>query len=212
MSLADSIGEMLRVAFAGDDNLPQSFIDLLDRLTATSSDPPRALGGLSDTEFKALLVDVIPRLRSFALSLARNSSVADDLVQEALIRAWNARDRYAGGTNFKAWTLTILRNQFLNGLRRRKHTAEWNDEAAEKVLIGAADQDRNIHVADVAAALRRLPAEQRQALMLVGAEQLTYEQTAEICGVPIGTIKSRVARGRAALVRLVESEPNEEAA
>lgn len=207
--MADSIGAVLQAAFApADDALPQVFLDLLDRLAATAEARTPAPGTLSDAEFKTALLEVMPRLRAFARSLSGDSSQADDLVQDTLIRAWNARDRYAAGSSFKAWTFTILRNTFLSAMRRKRFTAEWNDNVAERVLVGAADQDRQLHVADVEKALRKLPEAQRQVLMLVGAEELTYEQAAEICQVPLGTIKSRVARGREALLRLVNGEPD----
>jgi RNA polymerase sigma-70 factor (ECF subfamily) len=204
---------MLQVAFAPDDDaLPQVFIDLLDRLAAAAESRTPAPGTLSDAEFKAALLEIMPRLRAFARSLSGDASQADDLVQDTLIRAWNARDRFQKGTSFKAWSFTILRNLFLSGMRRTRYTAEWNDNVAERVLVASADQDRHLHVADVEAALQKLPEAQRQVLMLVGAEQLTYEQAAEICGVPLGTIKSRVARGREALLRLIDGEPDEDAA
>jgi len=209
MSLADSIGSMLRSAFSGgDEALPQIFLDLLDRLTAT--DGVRAPDGLSDAEFKASLTAIIPRLRAFARSLARDEGLADDLVQDAMMRAWKARDRFQAGTSFKSWMFTILRNSFLSQLRRKRFTAEWNEEAMESKLVAAADQDRNINLADVEVALRKLPEVQRQALLLVGAEQLTYEEAAEVCNVPLGTIKSRVARARTALARYVEGSEEEE--
>jgi RNA polymerase sigma-70 factor (ECF subfamily) len=105
---------------------------------------------------------------------------------------------------------TILRNSFLSQLRRKRFTAEWNEEAMESKLVAAADQDRNINLADVEVALRKLPEVQRQALMLVGAEQLTYEEAAVVCNVPLGTIKSRVARARTALARFVDGDLQEE--
>lgn len=209
MSLADSIGAVLQAAFASaDDALPPVFIDLLDRLAASAEARTPVPGTLSDAEFKAALLEAMPRLRSFARSLCGDAAQADDLVQDTLIRAWNARDRYAAGSSFKAWTFTILRNQFLSAMRRTRFTAEWNDNAAERVLVASADQDRQLHVADVQRALAKLPEAQRQVLMLVGAEELTYEQAAEICQVPLGTIKSRVARGREALQRLIDGEPD----
>jgi RNA polymerase sigma-70 factor (ECF subfamily) len=129
-----------------------------------------------------------------------------------MMRAWNARDRFQQGTSFKSWSFTILRNSFLSSLRRKKHTAEWNEEAMGDMLTAAPDQDRHINIADVQRALDKLPPVQREALLLVGAEQMTYEEAAVVCAVPLGTIKSRVNRGRATLARLVEGKIDEDVA
>jgi RNA polymerase sigma-70 factor (ECF subfamily) len=206
MSLADNIGLVLQSAFGGDETLPQVFLDLLDRLDAGALDESRAPGALSDAEFKAELTAAIPALRSFGRSLCRDNTLADDLVQDTMVRAWNARARFQAGTNFNSWTSTILRNGYLSQMRRKRFTADWNEEVMERKLTTSADQDRNLHLSDVGEALRKLPEAQRQALMLVGAEQMSYEEAAEVCDVPVGTIKSRVARGRAALTVIIDGE------
>ncbi|MDO9490353.1 MAG: sigma-70 family RNA polymerase sigma factor [Sphingomonadaceae bacterium] len=204
MSMRSSIGEMLKSAFVPDDQvLPRSFLDLLDQLAALEESKPRP-GALSDDAFKDQIAAVIPQLRAFGRSLSGSSDRADDLVQEAVLRAWAARERFQEGTSFKAWTFTILRNLFLSQMRRTRFTAEWDELAAERVLAAPADQDRHLHVADVQRALNKLPEAQREALVLVGAGGVTYEEAAEICDCPIGTIKSRVARGRTALIAMIE--------
>ena len=165
-----------------------------------------AIETLPDNEFKAQLAVVIPHLRAFGRSLAGNRENADDLVQETLLKAWVARKRYQAGTNLRAWTFIILRNLFLSQVRRARFKGEWDDLVAERVLAAPASQDKHVHLADVQRALQCLPAAQREALVLVGAGGFAYEEAASICGVAVGTIKSRVARGRAALDQLMNGD------
>lgn len=159
---------------------------------------------LSDADFKAELASVIPHLRAFGRSLSGNADLADDLVQETLMKAWAARKRFQAGTNMRAWTFIILRNLYLSQMRRARFKGEWDDLAADKILAAPASQDRHVELADLQRALLLLPQPQREALILVGAGGFAYEEAAEICGVAVGTIKSRVARGRAALEALME--------
>ena len=154
---------------------------------------------LSDPEFKKQLAQVIPHLRAFGRSLSGNRDLADDLVQETLLKAWAARKRFQAGTNMRAWTFIILRNLFLSQMRRARFKGEWDDLVAERVLAAPASQDKHVELADMQRALMHLPQPQREALILVGAGGFAYEEAAEICGVAVGTIKSRVARGRVAL-------------
>ncbi len=158
---------------------------------------------LSDTEFKRQLGEVIPHLRAFGRSVSGNRDLADDLVQETLMRAWGARARFHGGTNMRAWTFIILRNLYLSQMRRQRFRGEWDDLVAERVLATPAGQDKQIELGDMQRALMMLPASQREALILVGAGGFAYEEAADICGVAVGTIKSRVARGRVALEALL---------
>lgn len=161
---------------------------------------------LSDADFKVELAGIIPHLRAFGRSLSGNRDTADDLVQETLLKAWNARARYQAGTNMRAWTFIILRNLFLSQVRRSRFTGEWDDLAAERALAAPASQDKQIELADVQRALQQLPDAQREALILIGAGGFAYEEAAEICGVAVGTIKSRVARGRVALEDLLQGQ------
>lgn len=158
---------------------------------------------LPDAEFKRHLADVIPHLRAFGRSLSGSRDLADDLVQETLMRAWAARDRFHAGTNMRAWTFIILRNLYLSQMRRQRFRGEWDDLVADRVLAAPAGQDTQIELADLNRALMYLPPPQREALILVGAGGFAYEEAAEICGVAVGTIKSRVARGRVALEALL---------
>ena len=158
---------------------------------------------LSDPEFKDQLSAVIPHLRAFGRSLSGSRDLADDLVQETLLKAWAARKRFQAGTNMRAWTFIILRNLFLSQMRRARFKGEWDDVTAAKILAAPASQDRHIELGDMQRALMHLPQPQREALILVGAGGFAYEEAAEICGCAVGTIKSRVARGRVALEALL---------
>jgi RNA polymerase sigma factor (sigma-70 family) len=158
---------------------------------------------LSDDEFREQLGLVIPHLRAFGRSLSGNRDTADDLVQETLLKAWAARKRFQAGTNMRAWTFIILRNLYLSQMRRARFKGEWDDLAADRLLAAPASQDRHVELADMQRALMHLPQPQREALILVGAGGFAYEEAAEICGVAVGTIKSRVARGRVALEALL---------
>jgi RNA polymerase sigma-70 factor (ECF subfamily) len=158
---------------------------------------------LSDPEFKTQLAQVIPHLRAFGRSLSGNRDLADDLVQETLLKAWAARKRFQAGTNMRAWTFIILRNLYLSQMRRARFKGEWDDLVADRLLAAPASQDKHVELADMQRALLHLPQPQREALILVGAGGFAYEEAAEICGVAVGTIKSRVARGRVALEALM---------
>ena len=137
---------------------------------------------LSDPEFKDQLAQVIPHLRAFGRSLSGSRDVADDLVQETLLKAWAARKRFQAGTNMRAWTFIILRNLFLSQMRRARFKGEWDEITASKLLAAPASQDRHIELSDMQRALLHLPQPQREALILVGAGGFAYEEAAEICG------------------------------
>jgi len=154
---------------------------------------------LSDADFKEQLALVIPQLRAFGRSLSGDRDLADDLVQETLMKAWGARARFQAGTNMRAWTFIILRNLYFSQVRRRRFRGEWDELTADRILAAPASQDKHVELGDVQRALLQLPQSQREALILVGAGGFAYEEAAEICGVAVGTIKSRVARGRVAL-------------
>lgn len=160
-----------------------------------------------DTEaFKAELLGVLPHLRAFARGLSGRSDYADDLVQEAAIKAWTARDRYTPGTNMRAWTFAILRNHYLSELRRNRRQTDVDDEVVERMLVVDPEQEGGIHLSDMQTALQKLPPERREAVLLIGAGGFTYEEAAEICECAIGTMKSRVARARAELARLLDED------
>jgi RNA polymerase sigma-70 factor (ECF subfamily) len=148
---------------------------------------------------------MLPHLRAFGRSLTGNADMADDLVQETMLKAWKARGSYIpGGSSMKSWAFVILRNCFLSQMRRKKFTAEYDELAAERLLVAPDDQADSLHLADVQRALMMLPVDQREALILIGAGQLSYEEGAEICGCAVGTMKSRVSRARSALHDILE--------
>ena len=156
------------------------------------------------------LVEALPRLRAFAISLAHDVTRADDLVQETILKAWNAADRFEPGTNLDAWLFTILRNQFLTARRKAKREIEDADGNHAARLTAAPDQHDRLNFEDLRAALARLPDAQREAVLLVGASGLSYEEVAEIAGVAVGTIKSRVNRARVSLAAMLSTEGGED--
>ena len=155
-------------------------------------------------EFKKMLVEVIPHLRAFGHSLTGNIDLANDLAQEALMKAWVARGRFHAGTSLKAWCFVILRNTYISQMRRKKFTGEYNEIAAERILSAPASQQEPLHLSDVQRALLELPDCQREAIILIGAGGFSYEDAAEICGCAIGTIKSRVSRARQTLEEIMD--------
>lgn len=159
-----------------------------------------------ESGFRKELLATLPHLRAFARGLCGRPDVADDLVQETAIKAWTARDRFIEGTNMRAWTFVILRNHYRSELRRNRRQGDYDEGVAERVLIAEPGQEGPLHLDDMQRALQKLPAERREALLLVGAGGFSYEEAAEICGCAIGTMKSRVARGRAALVQLLDED------
>lgn len=144
-----------------------------------------------------------PHLRAFAISLTSNVDRADDLVQETLLRAIANIERFQPGTNMQAWLFTILRNLFHSEYRKRRREVEDVDGKYAAGLAVQPGQGAHLDFEDLQRALARLPHDQREALLLVGASGFSYEQTAEICGCAVGTIKSRVNRARTRLAELM---------
>jgi RNA polymerase sigma-70 factor (ECF subfamily) len=166
-----------------------------------------AVGGAAenDEEFRRELVALIPHLRAFARTLCGDPAAADDLAQDAMLKAWDARASFQLGTNMKAWTFMILRNQFYSEKRRSWRQSQLDQEAAERTLVAADDPEAPVALDELRLALRSLPDEQREALVLVGAGGFAYEEAAEICGCAVGTVKSRVSRARRALQAALEA-------
>ena len=159
-----------------------------------------------DTDWRDDVVRMIPALRAFAWSLCHNGSDADDLVQDTLIKAWTNREKFEPGTNLRAWLFTILRNTYYTQVIRRRR--EVRDEQGEYAgaLKSAPTQDWSVAMHAMQDALKHLPDEHREALVLVGAAGLSYEEAAEICGCAVGTIKSRVSRARARLLKIMDAD------
>lgn len=160
-----------------------------------------------DARFRHELHQTVASLRAFARGLCGNNAMADDLAQEALLKAWAARTSFRQGTNLKAWIFTILRNHYFTQRQRNARFAQWDPEIAERSLVSAPSQGNGLDLKDLYRGLQTLSPEQREALLLVGAAGVSYEEAAEICGCVIGTIKSRVARARAALKNYMEGDP-----
>ena len=157
-------------------------------------------------DFKSELLALIPFLRAFARSLTGNQEAADDLAQETLVKAWQSRSSFIPGTNLKAWLFTILRNQFYSDRRRAWRQAPWDQDAAERMPGTSQDQNWAADLSDTTRALKLLPDEQREALILVGAGGFSYMDAAAIVKCNVGTVKSRVARARKALLAILESQ------
>lgn len=151
------------------------------------------------------LPGLLPELRAFARFLARDAALADDLVQEAILRGLRAEAQWDPATSLRAWMFHILRNVFLEQMRRRGTERRALERMPEPDQRPPEQEARN-DMADLARALQVLPLPQREALILVGAHGLSHEEAAAVCNVPVGTIKARVARARAALARGVGPE------
>jgi RNA polymerase sigma-70 factor (ECF subfamily) len=149
-----------------------------------------------ETAFKAELVSFIPHMRAFARSLCRDLSEAEDIAQDALTSAWASRHRYTPGTNLRAWLFTIVRNQFYSTRRRAWRTAQLDPATAERTLMANDNPTATLELDELRRALAMLSDQQREALILVAAGGLSYEEASEICRVAVGTVKSRVSRAR----------------
>ncbi|MBH0237264.1 sigma-70 family RNA polymerase sigma factor [Methylobrevis albus] len=158
------------------------------------------------TNFRDGLLAEIPSLRAFAISLCGKLDRADDLVQETLMKAWAANASFTEGTNLRAWLFTILRNVYFSQLRRTRREVEDADGKHAATLSVVGEQHARLDLGDFKEALAKLPPDQREVLTLIGASGFSYEEAAEICGVPVGTIKSRLNRARARLTALLAIE------
>lgn len=149
------------------------------------------------------ILSLLPHLRAFARSLTNNPSRADDLVQDTVVKAWSNIDKFAEGTNLRAWLFTILRNIYYSDLRKRKRETEDVDGVLAARLATQPSQIDSVELQDFRQAMTVLNEEQREALILTGASGFSYDEAAAICGCAVGTIKSRVNRARARLAELL---------
>jgi RNA polymerase sigma-70 factor (ECF subfamily) len=197
-SVRDHIGAELRAAYAGFEagDLPGRVLDLLSLLDGALSREAAAAGAA----FRDGLMNAVPGLRAFALSLGVDATQAEDLVQETLMKAWANQHRFQSGTNLMAWLCTILRNHFYTECRKRRREVEDADGALAAKLTAPAAQEHGSDLRAVWEHLGGLPPLQREALMLVAARGMTYEAAAEVMGCQVGTMKSRVSRARSFLV------------
>jgi RNA polymerase sigma-70 factor, ECF subfamily len=149
------------------------------------------------------MLAAIPSLRAFAISLTNDPVRADDLVQDTILRAWTNSHRFEPGTSLMAWLFTILRNLFLSEYRKRRREVEDVDGSYAEGLMTLPDQQGHLDFEDFRVALAKLSVDHREALILVTAQGMSYEEAAEVCGVAIGTVKSRVNRARHRLAELL---------
>ena len=156
--------------------------------------------------FRQDLIALIPHLRAVSHLLCGNRPIAEDLAQEALSKAWRARERFEPGSNLKAWLFTILRNEFYSHARRAKWETQWDEARGETIPAPACEQERAMELSDIPRALGELPASQREAVILVAAGGFTYEDAARLSGTSAQNLKSRVSRGRGRLLKLVDGE------
>ena len=162
------------------------------------------------TEFARLLEAQLPRLRRYARALTRDPSRADDLVQDTLVRALDKQHLYQDGTNLRAWLFTLMHNQHVNNARR--NVREDNSLDVDTVaahLVAVTDHTASRQLGELDEAIGKLVMEQRQVILLIGLEGMSYEETAAILDVPVGTVRSRLSRGREALRRLMGMEEDE---
>ena len=181
--------------------LPQRLIELLEALAAKDKKHPAVNASLKDA-----LLAMIPNLRAFAISLCGNHERADDLVQETLLKAWSHIDSFQEGTNLRAWLFTIFRNSYFSEIRKRHREVEDRDGKKVESLSVAPAQQGHLDMQDLRKALDMLPPDQREAVVLVGAAGMSYEEAAEIAHCAVGTVKSRVNRARVKLASLLGIE------
>jgi RNA polymerase sigma-70 factor, ECF subfamily len=166
------------------------------------------MGTESPPEVKKELLAAIPRLRALAIGLCGKTDRAEDLVQEAVMRAWANLSSFQPGTNMGAWLYTILRNEFYTELRKRRHEVPDPDGAFAATLVSQPSQESRADFQDLRLALAKLAPPQREAILLVGASGISYEEAARICNCAVGTMKSRVYRARMHLMSLLSLNPD----
>lgn len=155
-------------------------------------------------EWGALLEAQIPRLRAYARMLCSDPVLADDLVQDCMVRALKARCRFRAGSNLSAWLTVIMRNHYITLVRKKRELPD-PDGAHTESLVALPDQDDRMELQDLGAALKRLPHEQREALLLVAVQGFSYQEVADLTEVALGTVKSRVSRAKTSLECVLES-------
>ena len=160
-------------------------------------------------QLRQQMLDLIPSLRGFAVSLTGDSERGDDLVQETLMKAWANFGSFTEGTNLRAWLFTILRNEFYSQMRKKGREVEDVDGSYAAKLAVHPSQQAHIDLAELRKALATIPSDQREALILVAASGFSYEEAATICGCAVGTIKSRVNRARVRLTDIMKVDEDE---
>ncbi|MGQ3672944.1 sigma-70 family RNA polymerase sigma factor [Xanthobacter sp. TB0136] len=170
------------------------------------SHAPRNSTADEGLELRNRVVELLPALRAFARALTRDRSEADDLVQETLLKALSNIDKFEPGTNLRAWLFTILRNSFYTDIRKRKRESEGLSMLGLQSSNAGPEQEWALTLKSLEEALKHLPDDQREAVVLVGAAGLSYEEAANVCNCAVGTIKSRVNRARTKLLTLMGAD------
>lgn len=164
-------------------------------------------GQADNAEFRAQLLEHVPQLRAFARGLSGNRDRADDLVQDTVARALGAAHRYQPGTNMRAWLFTILRNCHFSERRKARYDGGSIDDLPERLQTTRGDQLLSLELKEVRTLLQEIPVQYREALILVSAAGMSYEEAAAVCKCAVGTIKSRINRARTELTRLMDEPP-----
>ena len=158
-----------------------------------------------DDGFRKEVAALAPQIRSYAISLCRDGNLADDLVQDTMLKAWEFRAQYHSGTILRAWIFTIMRHRFLDDRRRSWRLCHLDPTVAENALHAVSNPSSILELDEMRRALTALPTEQREAVILIGAGGFAYDEAAAICGASVGTVKSRASRGRGRLRVILES-------
>jgi RNA polymerase sigma-70 factor, ECF subfamily len=200
------IRENLRRVFEDDSRaalLPDRIAELIERIREQDADRDRSAASVGED-----VIAQVPNLLGFARSLTRNADQAEDLVQDTVLKALSNLDKFRPGTNLRAWLFTILRNQFYSTKRKGKWEVEDAEGKLAARLVQIPDQEPRMAFEEFRRVFNGLPSDQREALMLVGVSGFSYEEAAETCGCAVGTIKSRVNRGRTRLARELDMARN----
>jgi RNA polymerase sigma-70 factor (ECF subfamily) len=164
---------------------------------------------MSDLDPREEITQHLRPLRAFAVSLTRDPIIADDIVQDTIVKAWTNIGQFQAGTNMRAWLFTILRNTYYSNIRKLKREVEDVDGVHSAKISEKPAHDGRLQFNELRRAFEQLPLEQREALMLVGVSGFSYEEAASMCDVAVGTMKSRANRARAKLAVLMDHQPGE---
>jgi len=206
--IQDHLGAELRAVYG--DPAATRMPECLSRLTDHLGKVIRRRDSSANQPFINELLGSSKSLRAYALSLTKNVDHAEDLVQETVLKALSYQHRFAPGTNLGAWLFTILRNSFHSKFRKTQREVEDPENLHAQALITIPDQLANLERQDFEAALAKLPKEQSEALLLVGADGVSYKEASQILGIKVGTVKSRISRARNHLAAILEIEHDDE--
>lgn len=183
--------------------MAQSLMNAAEAVPGATSNTPRSR---ECTGFERDLVALIPYLRAFSHKLCGRQGIAEDMAQDALAKAWRSRHRFVPGTNLKAWLFTILRHAYYSHMRRAWREAQWDERKGDLIPAPPDEQVWSMDLSDCVRGLSALPKPQREALLLVGAAGLSYDDAGRVLGAVVGSVKSRAARGRGKLVKMLDGD------